>query len=790
MTGGVRSAPLCPRAAERIPSKLPLDEVLASLSSVRFMKVDIKGSEFPVRTTSRLLPRVFEIAGEYHANDDYRVEAEAMEYLAQDLYEKGFWVIWRPSPSEGSQAARGDQDVSLTAGSVAEPDNRLVRRGGRGFASPSRTGEGFGHLPSGAADTVPGASPGALHWGRRHPFVALECGHVAALVAAFPDPRPALLMDLLCALLFLMVLFELAARLGWWLAPEQPLSPRWSQGLAASTLAFSMAALLLSIPGWLTPLAIQVVTALCLPWLIRSQAWTDLKSLGQPRAGLLLGLALFFGLLATVPNTHWDSQVYHYTLPRLYLERGRVYWTGTGIYDSLFSLSHLLYAWAMGCAGETGVNLLGFVFLGLLTTSLMAVVHEASEGGPGQNVVLALVASSPLLLAQADGGLTDPPAAAYVAAMMAGTPSRGSWIWGLAAILTRLNAGVAVGLWILATGRRRVVAFVVLAGLLPWVAFNLLNHHVPWYPFGTLWRVQDFRGALWSDGAHRLLLPGWQPGADGRAWASLLSPLLLPGLILLRQAWPRPTVVFGLLGVAASSALLLQQPRYQLPWLLGLVVWSALGWAQQLPGKRGLTRCFAALAGLSALVAVSPWWPKLCVAVGQVPVSTYLRSRITPWNAYRWLKGTSYSRVMLTDPRAYHCPKPFFLVDQGFLVDSSYPGVIAYLTDQKCDAVLWNFENPKVAQAALWQASMLARGDRQILSQGLIGRLGPAWLEEQFRKWPELQRPETAPPDHDPIHHKLRVLYLLCVHAQPVFQDGQVLVTEWPVPGKNRPRQN
>ena len=192
--------------------------------------------------------------------------------------------------------------------------------------------------------------------------------------------------------------------------------------------------------------------------------------------------------LATVPNTHWDSQVYHYTLPRLYLERGRVYWTGTGIYDSLFSLSHLLYAWAMGCAGETGVNLLGFVFLGLLTTSLMAVVHEASEGGPGQNVVLALVASSPLLLAQADGGLTDPPAAAYVAAMMAGTPSRGSWIWGLAAILTRLNAGVAVGLWILATGRRRVVAFVVLAGLLPWVAFNLLNHHAPWYPFGTFLR--------------------------------------------------------------------------------------------------------------------------------------------------------------------------------------------------------------------------------------------------------------------------------------------------------------
>jgi FkbM family methyltransferase len=79
---------------------LALDTVLAGLPRVRFMKIDIEGSEFPVLTTSKQLNKVFEIAGEYHTGASKRVEdtgePQSMEKLAIALVEQGFWVIWRP----------------------------------------------------------------------------------------------------------------------------------------------------------------------------------------------------------------------------------------------------------------------------------------------------------------------------------------------------------------------------------------------------------------------------------------------------------------------------------------------------------------------------------------------------------------------------------------------------------------------------------------------------------------------------------------------------------------------
>lgn len=584
-------------------------------------------------------------------------------------------------------------------------------------------------------------------------------------------------MEVLRGSIFLLVIFELAARLGGRLAPNHSLAHRWSQGLAATMAVFSGGALLLSVFGGLLPWVTQGLTCLGLPLLLRSRAWSDLQRLGR----LWGGFIAFMVLLATVPNTHWDVQVYHYTLPRLYLEQGRVHWTGTGIYDSLVSLSHPLHAWAMGCAGEMGANLLGLAFLMMLTTSLVAVTDACGVAGSAP-VVVALVASSPLLLRQADGGLTDLPAAAYLAAMMASPGSRGGWMWGLMAILTRLNAGLGVVLWHMATGRWRILGWLLMAGVIPWVLTNVAQQNPPLYPFSSLWKVSDFRGGM-DFGAHRLLLAGWSMQGDSRAWANMLSPLLLPGMLLIRRPWPRPVIVFGLLGLLASTLTGLTQARYQLPWLLGLLVWSALGWVQQGGDRKWLRGVFWSVALASTLIAVSPWWPKLVVAVGGMPVSSYLETRLTPWPAYQWLRGTAYSKVMLTDPRAYHCPKPFFLVDQGLLNDETYPGVIAYLESQDCDVVLWNFDSPRVARAALWQASALAQGNRDLMSQGLIGKLGPAWLAHQLDKWPAFGRPDIAPSDYDPISHKLRVLYFLCVHSEPVFQDGQVLITRWPRPG-------
>lgn len=86
--------------AEVAPA-LALDDVLSNLSGVRFLKVDIEGSEFPVLATSKQLHKVFEIVGEYHTGDSYRMEDDdfplTMEWLAAELFRQGFWVIWRPA---------------------------------------------------------------------------------------------------------------------------------------------------------------------------------------------------------------------------------------------------------------------------------------------------------------------------------------------------------------------------------------------------------------------------------------------------------------------------------------------------------------------------------------------------------------------------------------------------------------------------------------------------------------------------------------------------------------------
>lgn len=558
------------------------------------------------------------------------------------------------------------------------------------------------------------------------------------------------------ALLFLVALLELAARLGHWLEPQASRERRWSQGLAASGLAFSLAALLLSAFGQLQPFTIRALTCLAMPLLYRSRAWPDLRDCSWK----WWATGSLFGLLAMVPNTHWDAHVYHYALPRLYLEHGSIYWTNTGIYDSLVSLAHPLYAWALGCGGEPAANLLGALFLAQLLCSLMTMAAPL----PGRYTV-ALVASSPLLLSQADGGLTDLAAAAYVAAMLAASGVGARVLWGTTAVLFRLNTAPAVLLWALTGGRTRWFLLGLSAGVLPWLTYNQLYRDDPFYPLGSLWKWESFRALRTAD------------------WSSQISPLLLPGLLLWRGSWREPVVRFGLGGLLLAGFFPLAQPRYQLSWMLGAFIWSAQGWGQHLNQRKWLTGFFWTVVGIATLVSASPWWPKVAYLGSHQSRLSYLRPRLPCTRAFEWLAQAPYSRVMLTDPRSYLCPKPSVLVDQGRLDDLSYPAVSAFLGEQKCDAVVWNFEYPKVARAALWQATFLAKNDKTGLSQQLLGQLGSAWLEQRTVEWPELRA--SNPPDTDPVGQKLRVLYFLCARSRPVFQDGQVLIVNWPgkVPG-------
>ena len=568
-------------------------------------------------------------------------------------------------------------------------------------------------------------------------------------------------MSLLQTLIFGLAVLELSARFGRFYFPETNAATRWALGISGTLLVMTVAALVLSALSLLRPLPIQLTMLIFLVFRPRAQLWVEFLRLSNaPRILAYLSFLLAAGL-AQAPNTHWDAQVYHYTLPRLYLERGCVAWTSTGIYDSLVSLAHPLHAWAMGCAGEPGANLLGSFFL--LLAGCACYAAAGSWTGP------ALLLSSPLLVAQADGGLNDLQATAYVAAMIISPQSRWAALWGAAALATRPNALPAVLGWSVCKGPRTGLLLAALAGLLPWLAVNQLHHRSMVYPFSSdIWSLSSFRDSGRS--TVTALLAG---AAEG--WSELLSPLILPGLLLLGGAQrPKsltPYLRFGLFTLVTAWFLKVSQPRYQMPCLLSLVFLGASGWRAFLQGKTRSRYVFYAAAALLALLANSRWLSHLQVLRGESWQHDYLSQRLAPLSAYEWLSRQSYRKVMLTDPRAYRCPIDFFLVDQGAPGDQSYPVVADNLFQQGCQVVVWNLAYPRVARAMIWQDQHRGSAER-----GFIQTLGNGWLREHQELWPEL----TGAASQNPVEHQLRVLYFCCARQPVIFQDREIVVTTFP----------
>jgi FkbM family methyltransferase len=98
-----------PAAAETQIPTIRLDDILARFETVKLIKIDCEGSEFPILLTSRLLDRVERIIGEYH-----EVEPAMMphldpgavidgyaeyrkEHLADALRKHGFKVTFKPA---------------------------------------------------------------------------------------------------------------------------------------------------------------------------------------------------------------------------------------------------------------------------------------------------------------------------------------------------------------------------------------------------------------------------------------------------------------------------------------------------------------------------------------------------------------------------------------------------------------------------------------------------------------------------------------------------------------------
>ena len=96
---------LSPHVSSHPVTAIALDDILGELATVRCLKIDAEGSEFPILLTSTLLDRVQEVVGEFHecSKDEERLLRRSaavdsgsfrMEHLAARLRGKGFFVDW------------------------------------------------------------------------------------------------------------------------------------------------------------------------------------------------------------------------------------------------------------------------------------------------------------------------------------------------------------------------------------------------------------------------------------------------------------------------------------------------------------------------------------------------------------------------------------------------------------------------------------------------------------------------------------------------------------------------
>lgn len=345
-----------------------------------------------------------------------------------------------------------------------------------------------------------------------------------------------------------------------------------------------------------------------------------LAAFPRPYVLLLAGyLALVLGLslLATlVPPIAWDSQVYHLTGPRLFLEQGKI----TGGIDiphlGFPSLLEMLFLAGMALKGAIVAKLTHFGFV-LLTAGLLYSFGRRFFCPRMPLLMPAILLSAPSLVlvstwAYVDMGLAFYTLAAFYALAVWISSRHREWLL-LSGVLSGLALGVkytavitivGLGVMVLWESRKRNVKgmirdfllFGVTATLVacPWFLRNLLFTGNPVYPFlfgGAYW--DEFRSwwySRWGTGLMseplRLLIAPWEMtilGTEGKlGYEATVGPILLACVPLLvftllgksgaKQAPPifgyaiglcGAHYLFWLCGVAQSS--LLQQTRLLFP---------------------------------------------------------------------------------------------------------------------------------------------------------------------------------------------------------------------------------
>jgi hypothetical protein len=99
--------------------------------------------------------------------------------------------------------------------------------------------------------------------------------------------------------------------------------------------------------------------------------WTQTSRFGRALAFGIVTLLFFTLTTALAPPMKWDALVYHLTLPRLYLNAGKVFYVPDIMFWGMPQLVEMLNTWSMGLAGTEAAVVLGWMggvlaFIGIL----------------------------------------------------------------------------------------------------------------------------------------------------------------------------------------------------------------------------------------------------------------------------------------------------------------------------------------------------------------------------------------------------------------------------------------
>ncbi|MGA9191686.1 MAG: hypothetical protein WBZ24_08145 [Anaerolineales bacterium] len=485
-------------------------------------------------------------------------------------------------------------------------------------------------------------------------------------------------------------------------------------GLGLSGVLWLLIGAVIGFKGWLSWLvllaALAVLRRSALAWLrvVRS-GWFELRPKGGFEVALAVAVAalLAMALLESLgPPVSFDALVYHLSLPRTFLNAGRVVFDPANPFWGSPLLVEMNNTWAMSVAGDVAATILGVLTGGLALMGVFGLVSYHTPRGAWVAVASLMVGRT--LWSSFSWGYVDWHAALFGLAIIAFLEvwrrerklSYAVWAGVLAgfAMGTKYTAGVALGaglaaILIVGEGVNRLRATLrflaaALAAFAAWPLKNLIATGTPLYPYwgANPWvsaAQQTFFSGVSSVGFHPVgpLIPLFATlyGVEGApGYAASIGPLLL-GLSLAaligpirRREWSgflTTFVVAGWLlwGGANLASELLGQSRLYMVIFPAWAALAGLGYAGLRSVRLGsvrlgrltqalvlMTTVFALASAFRSLAKDHPLLPVLGLESREQTLARRLGAYAPAMAAVRE-SGDSGSVVMLWEPRGYYC---------------------------------------------------------------------------------------------------------------------------------------